>query len=82
MLHISGKMLMNYICFGERITPHIIWQSDRGTGICHGMLIRQRNVNSMTIFLSYGRDSNAALIEKIKDYLPKDVKKTSNMRLE
>ena len=45
---------------------------DRGTGTCHGMLIRQRNVNSMKIFLSYGHDSNAPLIEKIKEYLSKD----------
>lgn len=30
----------------------------------------------MKIFLSYGHDSNAPLIEKIKDYLSKDAEGT------
>ena len=46
---------------------HTFWRTclkgDRGTGTCHGMLIRQQNVNSMKIFLSYEHDSNAPLIE-------------------
>lgn len=31
----------------------------------------------MKIFLSYGHDSNARLIEKIKEYLSKDAEGTS-----
>ena len=42
------------------------------TGTCYRVVIRQLNVKSMRIFLSYGHDSNAPLIEKIKDYLSKD----------
>jgi hypothetical protein len=37
-----------------------------GTVTCHGMGIKQLKVKSMKIFLSYGHDSNAPLIEKIK----------------
>ena len=33
---------------------------------------KQLKVKSMKIFLSYGHDSNAPLIEKIKEYLSKD----------
>lgn len=36
---------------------------------------------SMKIFLSYGHDSNAPLIEKIKDYLSKDVEEKLQMKL-
>ena len=43
-----------------------------GTGTCHGVRIKRLKVNSMKIFLSYGHDSNAPLIEKIKEYLSKD----------
>lgn len=39
------------------------WYSPRGKTL---------NVNSMKIFLKYGHDSNAPLIEKIKEHLSKD----------
>lgn len=35
----------------------------------------------MKIFLSYGHDSNAPLIEKIKDYLSKDAILVGSRRL-
>lgn len=41
---------------------------DKGTGTCHGMGIKLK-VKSMKIFLGYGHNSNAPLIEKIKEYL-------------
>ena len=42
------------------------------TGTCYRVVIRQLNVKSMRIFLSYGHDSNAQFIEKIKGVLTKD----------
>lgn len=36
----------------------------------------------MKIFLSYGHDSNAPLIDKRKEYLSKDAEGTSGMRFE
>jgi hypothetical protein len=42
------------------------------TGTCHEADIKQLKVTSMKIFLSYGHDSNAPLIEKIKEYISKD----------
>ena len=44
-----------------------------GTDTCHGVGIRQLNVKSKKIFLSYGHDSNEPLIEKIKEYLSKEI---------
>ena len=47
----------------------------QGTDTCHGVMIRRLNVKSMKIFLSYGHDSNAPLIERIKEYLSKDAER-------
>ena len=51
-----------------------------GTDTVTWMGIKQLKINSMKIFLSYGHDANAPLIEKIKEYLSKDAE--GNLRHE
>ena len=63
----AGVLLKETILYGTA-KRYLI---DRGTGTYNEVRIKQLKVN-MKIFLSYGHDSNAPLIEKIKDYLSKD----------
>lgn len=52
-----------------------------GTGTCHEAGIKQIKVKNMKIFHSYGYNSNAPLIEKIKEYLSKYAEGNLSMRL-